>query len=335
MKLNMVNNMKKKLFFMVSMLFCVFATSAQIKMISDGSVGIGEFWGGNPRQPFDVNVESYFSCYPASSGFYFTYYGSQPMILPQWTGALFLGRSDRQLWRIYTRYLHVNGVMVTSDEKIKENIRPLTGSLNNILKLNPIKYDYKESIYPADSVCYNRENLIKSRKDYSGFLAQDVQTIFPKYVEYNEDSDILEINYLGFVPELVNAIKEQQKIIESLQQEIKNLKRTGQTIQPKSVKNTKSLLSQKDLEDNCMLYQNNPNPFSQSTTIEYFLPDDAENAMICIYDMNGKQLRCFRLENCGYGNIEIVGSDLDAGMYMYSLIVNGQLVYTKRMVLTE
>lgn len=324
----------KKLLFIASGLFCVCASNAQIKMSSNGNVGIGDLWGGNPRYKFDVNVESYFSCYPASSGFYFTYSGSQPMILPQWNGALFLGRSDRQLWRIYTRYLHVNGVMVTSDKKIKENIRPLTGSLNNILKLNPIKYDYKESIYPTDSVCYKRENLIKSRKDYSGFLAQDVQKIYPKYVEYNEYDDILEINYLGFIPELVNAIKEQQKIIDGLQQEIKDLRNSEQISQPQSIKNTKSL-QQKEYEDNCVLYQNNPNPFSLSATIEYFLPDDAENAMICIYDMNGKQLRCFRLENCGYSNIEIAGSDLDAGMYMYSLIVNGRLVDTKRMVLTD
>lgn len=325
----------QKLFFIVCGLFCVYASTAQIKMTSDGSVGIGDFWGGNPRRPFDVNVESYFSCYPAPSGFYFTAYSNtQPIILPQWSNAMYLGRSDRQLFRVYTRYLHVNGVMVTSDKKTKENIRPLTGSLNNILKLNPIKYDYKEKFYP-DSACYKRENLIKSRKNYSGFLAQDVQKIFPKYVEYNEDDDILEINYLGFIPELVNAIKEQQKIIESLQQEIKELKNAEQNAQSKNIKNTKTQQFQIDLELSCVLYQNNPNPFSQATTIEYYLSDDAENAMICIYDMNGKQLRCFKLQNCGYNNIEIVGSDLDAGMYMYSLIVNGQLVDTKRMILTE
>ena len=162
-----------------------------------------------------------------------------------------------------------------------------------------------------------------------------MQKIFPKYVEYNEDDDVLEINYLGFIPELVNAIKEQQIIIESLQQEIKELKNVEQNVQSKNAKNTKSTQTKNDLELNSVLYQNNPNPFSQTTTIEYYLADDAENAMICIYDMNGKQLRCFKLQNCGYGSIEIVGSDLDAGMYMYSLIVNGQLVDTKRMVLTE
>lgn len=321
----------KRIILTIAGILCIYVSSAQIKMTSNGWVGVGDLWGGNPRNKFDVNVESYFSCYPASSGFLFTYSGTQPMILPQWNGALFLGRSDRQLWRIYTRYLHVDGVMVTSDKKIKENIRPLTGSLNNILKLSPIKYDYKESIYP-DTACYNRENLIKSRKDYSGFLAQDVQKIFPKYVEYNENDDILEINYLGFIPELVNAIKEQQNIIESLQQEIKELKNTEQNVQSKNIKPQQSQI---DLELSCILYQNNPNPFSQTTAIEYYLSDNAENAMICIYDMNGKQLRCFKLGNCGYGNIEIVGSDLDAGMYMYSLIVNGQLVDTKRMFLTE
>lgn len=83
------------------------------------------------------------------------------------------------------------------------------------------------------------------------------------------------------------------------------------------------------------LHQNTPNPFSQTTTLGYSLADNVQKAMICIYNMNGTQLKCIPLSNTTTGSITINGNELKPGMYMYSLITDGQLVDTKRMVLTE
>jgi len=326
--------MKKiSLIFTVLLIISCLKLSGQITQSCDGWVGVGPFWGGNPRYLFDVNGHSYFSCIPASSGFYFVNYSSAPIILPQWNNNMYLGRSDRQLFRIYTRYLHVDGVLVTSDKKLKENIRPLESSINNILKLSPVKYDYKAELY-SDSLCANKEKLLAKRKDYSGFIAQEVQTVYPKLVEYNDEADILEINYLGFIPELVNAIKEQQIIIESLQSEIQELKKGNNNSKLKSATISTGISNLQENITNA-LYQNAPNPFSHSTSIEYSLTKNAQKAMICIYDMNGTQLKCIPLHLTVYGNVTINGNEFKAGMYMYSLIVDGQLIDTKRMVLTD
>lgn len=51
--------------------------------------------------------------------------------------------------------------------------------------------------------------------------------------------------------------------------------------------------------------------------------------------MNGKQLRNIELQQRGHGDVTIQGGELEAGMYMYALIVDGKLVDTKQMVLTE
>jgi hypothetical protein len=316
--------------FAVLILYISLDANGQINQDCNGNVLIGPKWT-TPSQKLLVNGLSSFTCYPASSGFSFDSYSSAPMITPQWNNSMYLGRSDKQLWRVYTRYLHVNGVLITSDKKLKENIRPLESSMNNILKLNPVKYDYKAELY-SDSLCANKEKLLAKRKDYSGFIAQEVQTVFPKLVEYNDEADILEINYLGIIPELVNAFKEQQIIIESLQSEIQELKKgSGNKLKSSTTTGTSTL------QENTTnaLYQNSPNPFSQSTTIEYFLADNIQKAMICIYDMNGRQLKCTPLQLSGYGNITINGREFKAGMYMYSLIADGQLVDTKRMVLTN
>ncbi|MCQ2376107.1 MAG: tail fiber domain-containing protein [Salinivirgaceae bacterium] len=93
-------------------------------------------------------------------------------------------------------------------------------------------------------------------------------------------------------------------------------------------------LEQNETENENALFQNTPNPFSQETQIEYTLANDAQNAMICIYNMNGEQLRCFPLNIESSGVITIEGNDLKAGMYLYSLLVDDQLIDTKRMVLT-
>ena len=84
-----------------------------------------------------------------------------------------------------------------------------------------------------------------------------------------------------------------------------------------------------------VLYQNSPNPFSVSTKIEYYLPADVQKATIYIYDMNGTQLKSIPLNQKGNGSITINGSELKAGMYMYTLIADGQVIDTKRMILTD
>ena len=48
--------------------------------------------------------------------------------------------------------------------------------------------------------------------------------------------------------------------------------------------------------------------------------------MICIYDMNGKQLKCIALNQTRQRAITINGSELKPGMFLYALIVDGQLI---------
>jgi hypothetical protein len=51
------------------------------------------------------------------------------------------------------------------------------------------------------------------QKTKIGLLAQDIQKVYPELV--TEQNGILSVNYQGLVPVLINAIKEQQVLIES------------------------------------------------------------------------------------------------------------------------
>ena len=83
-----------------------------------------------------------------------------------------------------------------------------------------------------------------------------------------------------------------------------------------------------------ILFQNAPNPFTERTVIKFELPDNTVNAFIYIFNMQGALVKQIPLK-AQQANITINGSELTAGMYLYSLIVNGQEVDTKRMILTN
>lgn len=86
---------------------------------------------------------------------------------------------------------------------------------------------------------------------------------------------------------------------------------------------------------NAFLYQNTPNPFNITTEIKYFLPEGSPNAYIYVFNLQGNLLLTYNLSDNGFGSVVINGSSLNAGMYIYSLVINGQEAETKRMILTK
>jgi len=80
------------------------------------------------------------------------------------------------------------------------------------------------------------------------------------------------------------------------------------------------------------LFQNYPNPFSNSTVIDYFLPE-LTNVTIIISDITGRVLKEIQNENMTSGkhSIEVSGEDLEPGYYFYTMRTNA-FTETKRMI---
>jgi hypothetical protein len=74
---------------------------------------------------------------------------------------------------------------------------------------------------------------------------------------------------------------------------------------------------------------------STTTAIKYYIPETVQNAIIYIYDMNGKQLKSYTISMRGNNLIIINGSEFNPGMYLYTLIADSKEIDTKRMILTE
>ena len=84
-----------------------------------------------------------------------------------------------------------------------------------------------------------------------------------------------------------------------------------------------------------LLEQNKPNPFNQSTSISYELPQNFGAASLVIYNDNGQLLKQIDLDHSGKGVVNIDAFELPAGQYRYSLNVDGRVIDTKTMVLTK
>lgn len=86
---------------------------------------------------------------------------------------------------------------------------------------------------------------------------------------------------------------------------------------------------------NTALYQNSPNPFTERTIIRCDIENSVADAVLYLYDMNGRQIDSRMIVERGATEVTIEGGSLDAGIYMYSLIADGQVIDTKRMILTK
>ena len=96
-------------------------------------------------------------------------------------------------------------MFLTSDRRIKKEIKKVDNALEKISKLNGYTF-YKKGF----------------KNKTAGIIAQEVREVFPELV--NEKDNILEVNYNGLHSLLIEAIKELNLKIDSLQNKIENLK---------------------------------------------------------------------------------------------------------------
>lgn len=93
-----------------------------------------------------------------------------------------------------------------SDERLKDNIRPIENCLQKVLQLEAIEFDWNEK-----QETYKGHDI--------GLLAQQVEAICPEIVETRRNG-FKAIKYEKITALLVGAIKEQQKIIDEIEKKL-------------------------------------------------------------------------------------------------------------------
>lgn len=226
--------------------------------------------------------------------------------------------------------LTVPTIVSPSDIRLKENVISVSETentsryLDRLLDMNVIEYNYKRPDFLVETQSSSNEQFEKALKHrHVGFVAQEMQELFPNLVEEGQDG-YLGVNYVELVPVLIRAIQE-------LKQELDEVKGETKAKMHSFSSETTDLIA--DVTGN-VLYQNTPNPFKEKTVIRFNLAENVKNASICIFDMTGKMLKKLPISS-GMDSVSIGGYELGEGMFLYSLIVNGQEIDTKRMIITK
>jgi hypothetical protein len=215
--------------------------------------------------------------------------------------------------------------IVGSDRKLKKEVKDEQNMMAKLMQLKPKNYFFDTKKYP---------NAGFSSKLQHGLISQELEEVFPELVQEvsgpigakGKAEQLKGVNYNGLITMLLQGIQEQQVQIDGLK---------GQLSYSKTLVINDKLNLPADIENKAFaLSQNTPNPFSERTTISYTIPTNVQKATLAVFDLTGKMLLQYNLLQ-GKNTVQIDGNTLAAGMYLYTLLADGQEVLSKRMVLTK
>ncbi len=254
--------------------------------------------------------------------------------------------------------LHVNGTAakpgggswtVASDQRLKQDIAEFKDGLEMVEKIRPVWFRY------------NGKADLPTDQKYVGVIAQQMQKIAPymigefvyqdstgrqeKYLDYDANAvTYMLVNAVRQIDEKyarqlrekgaqVSALQQENQQIRNELAELENLKQELATIKqlllglnkPTDTASEKSPLRAK-------LWQNEPNPYDQTTIIKFQLPDWALSAFIKVYATTGRELHSFDITGQRQGQVSISSGLLPAGTYVYHLLVDGKSVDAKKLV---
>lgn len=307
-------------------------TLTRVTIDSDGNVGIGEL---NPQELLHIDGTIQMGTNEKIQDGGTNEISSNSTIIPlSDDNGTNLGRSNRRWSEVWA----TDGTINTSDRKHKTNIKRLDYGLEEILQLEPVRFRWKNK---------------KERGEKLGLIAQDLLEVLPEVVKTHEwvltseeedaprekvEVENLGVFYSDIIPVLIHGIQEQQAQIEELEAEVEALKAMNERILAleQQLSNQQTILLEGNTNtDRVQLRQNQPNPFKETTTIEYYLPENLSSATILLSDINGNVLKRIPLNHTGEGSITLQTRNLPVGAYQYTLLVDGKVLKTKQMVLVE
>lgn len=253
--------------------------------------------------------------------------------------------------------LSTTAIWMPSDANLKQNIQDFSNPLETINQLQVKSFTYNQD--------QNQSMRLPSGTQV-GLLAQGVYAVAPQLTKDcvnparydslgNETFAAIQfksINYPGFVPYLIGGMQQQQAQLNSQQAQIDSLiEIIGNTELPQQQQNpnnngngngngnqqNQSIVLSGMNEP--YLGQNIPNPFSDETRIDYYIPETkfcgSGSCQIIFYDQLGRTIEQASIEKSGYGTINVSTKNLANGILTYKLLVNGEIISVKKMVFSK
>jgi uncharacterized Rossmann fold enzyme len=218
------------------------------------------------------------------------------------------------------------GYIWTSDKTLKTDIKEIQNPNSIILGLEGKTYKWNDE--------YRNESGADGGTQY-GFLAQDMEKVFPSAV-VKSASGRYGVKYAAVIPVLVESQKALIKENEELKKEVNTMKERLYAIEKylsdngakaiPTISNQIVLSSDKDV-----LFDATPNPTTGNASISYILSKQYNSAEIKFFAGEGKAVQTVKLDaKKGPGTINVSFGDLPSQIYLFSLIIDGQVFDTKK-----
>lgn len=248
-----------------------------------------------------------------------------------------LGSSQNYWTEAYITQSHFKkSPIITSDQSAKENVEEIDEdeASRALLKLRPVTYTLKEdNANASDLVSLDKSNFKAQNHHNYGLIAQEVLEIFPDIVEYDTVSKQYGIRYMELIPILIVTLQRQQQEIEILKEHIG--RSTESKYQP--LRTATDISTPNDIASYTpKLWEAVPNPFSDQTSIAYYVPSEVTDAYIALLNLQGEMLESYPCTERGYkANVLISSDGLANGLYLYALIVDGVEVAMRKLVVKK
>jgi hypothetical protein len=260
-------------------------------------------------------------------------------------------------------YARAAGYYQSSDQSLKNNVKPILNASEMIKNLNGKSYFWNQE--------YIKEAKLDNHRHY-GFMAQEVEKVVPEAVVKDEKGRYA-VDYSSIIPVLVESQKLVLKDIESLKSaeigqsaketsllmyeneqmksEITRLKSDNEMMKEKFALLEKTIAqlcesgcqglkrSSEGIEQGSevpILYQSIPNPTDDVALINYALVSENSQSEIVIQMLEGKVIETIQLDRkAGHGSLKVSLGNLANGTYLYSLVIDGKVIDTKRIQIVK
>lgn len=235
----------------------------------------------------------------------------------------------------------LQGNVVNSAEvnaKSTQTLRPINSALDGIASANPFMYIVRtqvpgigtgvvpDSATLTGTVAPTSDPVVSFGKSYYALDVNAVKQSFPALIIKDAQGNEY-VNYTQLVPILVQAIKE-------LKTELDDLKETVASSGTRKVNAATNIATNTLDEGWGSISQNTPNPFTGQSTVRVSVPDDASDAYIDILTLNGASVKRIPVSN-GLSEVSLSSFEFAPGTYLYTLVVNGKVCETRRMIVNR
>ena len=220
-----------------------------------------------------------------------------------------------------------------SDASLKENLRPISDAEIIVNSIRPYYYDFKQGFNGTE---YYDSLRFMNRV---GFIAQDIQAVAPNLVKQLDSSQLLSVDYQGFIPILTQYVQNQNQRISLLEEALLVCCASSESVSNRNINleqdktnlpltpNT-DLLSEEDKTTH--QYAVNPNPnngkFTISSASGYF-------DQIVVTNLSGEMVENYNVTHTDQNEFEVDLKGNRSGVYYVHIMADQNIVASKKIVI--